>query len=73
MSKRFIPFLRKAFPLLTASMLVSMFLLPSLAIAKDRDEKQGFYQQQNLVSNIAGMAAVTDSITQCHQSLGGIR
>jgi uncharacterized protein (TIGR03118 family) len=61
MSKRFIPFLRKAFPLLTASMLVSMFLLPSLAIAKDRDEKQGFYQQQNLVSNIAGIAAVNDS------------
>jgi hypothetical protein len=60
MSKRFIGFPRKRIPLFTAALLVLMLILPSIASAKDHDE-DGFYSQQNLVSNIPGKAAVTDS------------
>ncbi len=61
MSKRFIAFPRKTIPLLTGLLLVLMLILPAVASAKDHDDKDGFYQQQNLVSNIPGMAAVTDA------------
>lgn len=51
----------KRLPLLMVTVLVWMLLVPAVASAKDNDDKDGFYNQQNLVSNLPGRAAVTDA------------
>ncbi|HEX2912752.1 MAG TPA: TIGR03118 family protein [Chloroflexia bacterium] len=61
MSRRVIAFAGKRLALLSSTLLLLVFLLPAVASARDHDDEAGFYTQQNLVSDIPGLAALTDS------------